>query len=179
MVLLAASSMMSLVVAGVGMVLGVLLVGWGLAGRALRLKRERAATAGRAEAAASDEPRMRALEARVSRLEGLVERMRGEMAEVKAGREAARDREAREARDEEPRVIRAAPVSRASRGAAPAAASPEPKLPRGELAADQEFAEVFALADRGLGAAEIAERLQRPTGQVELILNLRRHGIGA
>lgn len=176
MVLLAAGSVMSLVVAAGGVVLGVLLVGWGLAGRALRLKRERAAAAGRAEAAASEEPRVRALEARVSRLEGLVERMRGEMAEVKAGREAARDREAG---DEEPRVMKAAPVSRASRGAAPAAAAPEPKPPRGELAADQEFAEVFALADRGLGAAEIAERLQRPTGQVELILNLRRHGIGA
>jgi hypothetical protein len=34
--------------------------------------------------------------------------------------------------------------------------------------------EVYDLADQGLSPLEIAQRLDRPTGQIELILNLRR-----
>lgn len=34
--------------------------------------------------------------------------------------------------------------------------------------------EVYELADQGMSPLEIAQRLDRPTGQVELILNLRR-----
>ncbi|GJQ28228.1 MAG: hypothetical protein HBSAPP03_01120 [Phycisphaerae bacterium] len=40
-----------------------------------------------------------------------------------------------------------------------------------------EFAEVYDLADAGVGPIEIARRTGRPTGQVELILNLRRGGV--
>lgn len=50
----------------------------------------------------------------------------------------------------------------------------EPKpMPR----ASGEFAEVYDLADAGAPAVEIARRTGRPTGQVELILNLRRGGM--
>ncbi|CAG1003279.1 hypothetical protein PHYC_03054 [Phycisphaerales bacterium] len=44
--------------------------------------------------------------------------------------------------------------------------------PHGQV--DPAFAEVYELADQGLRPVEIARRTQRPTGQVELILNLRR-----
>lgn len=44
--------------------------------------------------------------------------------------------------------------------------------PHGQV--DPAFAEVYELADQGLRPVDIARRTQRPTGQVELILNLRR-----
>lgn len=43
--------------------------------------------------------------------------------------------------------------------------------------ANPAFGEVYDLADRGLSPVEIARQLGRPTGQVELILNLRRGNI--
>ena len=39
--------------------------------------------------------------------------------------------------------------------------------------ADEQHGPVYALADRGLGAGEIARELNRPRGEVELILALR------
>jgi hypothetical protein len=42
---------------------------------------------------------------------------------------------------------------------------------------DRPFAEIYELADQGLSAVEIARRTNRPTGQVELILNLRRGSV--
>jgi len=42
---------------------------------------------------------------------------------------------------------------------------------------DSQFREVYELADRGLSALDIAAKTQRPTGQVELILNLRRGSV--
>lgn len=47
----------------------------------------------------------------------------------------------------------------------------DPKPPRG---ADPTHARVHELADQGLSAVEIARAMGLPTGQVELILNLRR-----
>ncbi len=41
-----------------------------------------------------------------------------------------------------------------------------------------EHRDVYTLADRGLSPIEIATKLNRPTGQVELILNLRRAATG-
>ena len=50
----------------------------------------------------------------------------------------------------------------------------EPKpQPRGE-GVDASHLDVYELADNGHTPVEIAKRLDRPTGQVELILNLRR-----
>ncbi len=40
--------------------------------------------------------------------------------------------------------------------------------------ADASHQEVYELADGGLSAVDIARKLDKPTGQVELILNLRR-----
>jgi hypothetical protein len=56
------------------------------------------------------------------------------------------------------------------------AARPEPRSiePRARPSADTQHREVYELADMGLSHVEIAQRLERPTGQVELILNLRR-----
>jgi hypothetical protein len=56
------------------------------------------------------------------------------------------------------------------------AARPEPRSmePRSRPSADPQHREVYELADMGLSHVEIAQRLERPTGQVELILNLRR-----
>jgi hypothetical protein len=39
---------------------------------------------------------------------------------------------------------------------------------------DSSHRDVYALADQGLRPVDIARKLERPTGQVELILNLRR-----
>jgi hypothetical protein len=44
-------------------------------------------------------------------------------------------------------------------------------------APDPTFADVYALADAGLPPVEIARRTKRPTGQVELILNLRQGNV--
>jgi hypothetical protein len=38
---------------------------------------------------------------------------------------------------------------------------------------DPRHVEVYTLADQGLALAEIAQRLKRPNGEVELILALR------
>lgn len=59
-------------------------------------------------------------------------------------------------------------LKEASRGHVPAAPQ-----------AASEFDEVYALAEQGLTAVEIARRTHRPTGQVQLILNLRGHASAA
>ncbi|SRR5690606_13580587 len=59
----------------------------------------------------------------------------------------------------------------------PAGASPEPAAadpaPTAPDAIDPRHADVYALADEGLGPQDIAHRLNRPSGEVELILALR------
>lgn len=57
-----------------------------------------------------------------------------------------------------------APLKRRER---PAPAQPQPTL------WGEQHAEIFALADQGIGPSEIAKRLGRPKGEVELILHLR------
>lgn len=51
----------------------------------------------------------------------------------------------------------------------PVAATPPP-------ASNPTHRQIYELADSGLGPVEIAQRLDQPIGQVELILNLRRRG---
>lgn len=58
--------------------------------------------------------------------------------------------------------------------AASRAAPTEPAPATPSTPDDRGFHEIHALADQGLGALDIAKRTGRPTGQVELILNLRR-----
>lgn len=57
-----------------------------------------------------------------------------------------------------------------------AAESPATPRARSASVADP-FAEVYHLADQGLPSVEIARRTSRPTGQVDLILNLRRGSV--
>jgi small-conductance mechanosensitive channel len=49
--------------------------------------------------------------------------------------------------------------------------APPPRAPQREE--DQRHAAVYALADSGLTAGQIAQRLARPEGEIELILALR------
>ncbi len=55
--------------------------------------------------------------------------------------------------------------------------APEPaRTAPPERHADPTQRQIYELADSGLGPVEIAQRLDQPIGQVELILNLRRRG---
>ncbi|MFI4897733.1 MAG: hypothetical protein ACIARR_07900 [Phycisphaerales bacterium JB059] len=54
----------------------------------------------------------------------------------------------------------------------PAPVAPAPQ----HAASDPTHRQIYELADAGLGPVEIAQRLDQPIGQVELILNLRRRG---
>jgi hypothetical protein len=58
-----------------------------------------------------------------------------------------------------------------SRPADPPASSPDPAP--AEETVDPRHAAVYALADEGLSASAIAQRLRRPSGEIELILALR------
>lgn len=55
----------------------------------------------------------------------------------------------------------------------PVRAAPPPPA---EAQIDPTQRQIYDLADSGLGPVEIAQRLDQPIGQVELILNLRRRG---
>lgn len=58
-------------------------------------------------------------------------------------------------------------------GVGPGAGGGEAEPPAA-LAMDPVHRRVYELADRGMRPVEIARELERPTGQVELILSLRR-----
>lgn len=51
-------------------------------------------------------------------------------------------------------------------------AQDEPNLEPGDM--DPRHAEIYALADGGMSSSEIARKLDRPSGEIELILALRR-----
>ncbi len=137
-----------LLLAGGAIGIGVLLVAWGIFSR----KRE---VPGHARDGAENLTRelIDELEARAERLERLIERaeaMIGEYRELE------------------------------QRPAAKTLILPEPKpgfgaTARGEASifTDPMHREVCGMADDGMSPVEIARRLQMPTGQVELILNLR------
>jgi hypothetical protein len=54
-------------------------------------------------------------------------------------------------------------------------ASPAPAILPAETPPDPRHAEIYAMADSGRSPHEIARSLDRPNGEVELILALRRH----
>ncbi len=60
-----------------------------------------------------------------------------------------------------------------------AAARPEPRPEPHPEVTSERYARVYQLAERGLTVVEIAHELQMLTGEVELILALRRTGTGA
>lgn len=134
-----------LFVAGGVLGCGVVLVAWGLLSR----KRE---VPGHARDGAANLTRelIDELEARAERLERLIERADSVITEL-------REAESR-------------PQSR------PPAIIAEAKLrnpPEPSIFTDPVHRDVCAMAEEGLSPVDIARRLQMPTGQVELILNLR------
>ncbi|MCH7883883.1 MAG: DUF2802 domain-containing protein, partial [Planctomycetes bacterium] len=53
-------------------------------------------------------------------------------------------------------------------------AVPDPPPPEEKEIDDERYAPIYRLADSGLAAAEIAREVDRTTGEIELILSLRR-----
>jgi len=74
--------------------------------------------------------------------------------------------------------IRRLEAARAAPIAASAVVEAKP-VPAAVSAVSASHREVYELADAGLTPVQIAQRLSKPTGQVELILNLRRAATGA
>jgi hypothetical protein len=73
--------------------------------------------------------------------------------------------------DEEPQPGEFAPDGTSAMAAPAPETAPEPV----ETPPDPRHAEIYALADQGRSPYEIARSLDRPNGEVELILALRRH----
>ncbi|MGA2443027.1 MAG: hypothetical protein ABSH08_18905 [Tepidisphaeraceae bacterium] len=72
--------------------------------------------------------------------------------------------------DERIAAMNAPPPAKASQ-APPASLPPEPS---DSPAIDPRYAQVYALADQGRSSKDIAQQLNRPSGEIELILALRR-----
>lgn len=64
--------------------------------------------------------------------------------------------------------------SRRDRDGEPRAPEYAPPPPREELRTDARYSAIYTLADQGRSPLEIAQELDRPQGEVELILALRR-----
>ncbi len=60
------------------------------------------------------------------------------------------------------------------RTSAPPALAPELSSPPEPAVADPRHAQIYALADQGHSSRDIAQQLNRPSGEIELILALRR-----
>lgn len=125
----------------------VLVLGWALLSRRRELPGHARDGAAKLTRELIDE-----LEARAERLERLIERAESTLSELRASEQRAAAKP--------PAVITEAKL----RHAAPIEQS---------MVTDPVHREVCAMADDGLGPVDIARRLQMPTGQVELILNLR------
>lgn len=136
-----------LLLAGGVLGIGVLLIGWGVLSR----KRE---VPGHARDGAEKLTRelIDELEARAERLERLIERAETTITELRASEQRAAAKPVQ--------VIAEAKLKRE--------ATMEPSM-----TTDPVHREVCAMSDDGLSPVDIARRLQMPTGQVELILNLR------
>ncbi|MBX3381801.1 MAG: hypothetical protein KF805_17035 [Phycisphaeraceae bacterium] len=136
-----------LLLAGGALGIGVLLVGWGFFSRKREVPGHARDGAERLTRELIDE-----LEARAERLERLIERAETTITELRENEQRAAARPAS--------VIAEAKMRNVP--------TPEPSI-----FTDPVHREVCAMADDGLSAVDIARRLQMPTGQVELILNLR------
>jgi len=67
----------------------------------------------------------------------------------------------------------------ALRSAAQPSPSPQGALEMESAPPDPQHAQVYALADQGHSASQIAQQLKRPSGEIELILALRQGGVSA
>ncbi|MBY0113585.1 MAG: hypothetical protein K2Y21_12245 [Phycisphaerales bacterium] len=140
-----------ILLAGGAIGIGVVLVVWGLLSRKRDVPGHARDSAEKLTRDLIDE-----LESRAERLEKLMARADATLAEL---------------RNAERRVAAAPPSS-------PPKRMPEQTLeakPREQhsIFTDPVHVEVCTLAEQGLGPVDIARRMQLPTGQVELILNLR------
>lgn len=138
-----------LLLAGGILGIGVLLVVWGMFSRKRELPGHARDGAEKLTRELIDE-----LEARAERLERLIERAETTITELRANEQRA----AAGSRTAVTQVIAEAKLKNVA----------EPSI-----FTDPMHREVCAMADDGLSPVDIARRLQMPTGQVELILNLR------
>lgn len=137
-----------LLLAGGVLGIGVLLVLWGIFSRKREVPGHARDGAERLTRELIDE-----LEARAERLERLIGRAETAIAQLRESEQRASAR---------PQTV----IAEAKLRNVPSA--PEPSI-----ISDPMHREVCAMSDEGLSAVDIARRLQMPTGQVELILNLR------
>jgi hypothetical protein len=137
------------------MFLGVLLVAWWYRRRLPQAAKAVPANSGEAAAMARD-------------LSELVERLADEL-----DRKAERVEQLLAAADERIRQLERMELSKPA-ASADRLIEPRPKARAETLSVETPHREVYALADAGLGPVDIARKLDRPTGQIELILNLRR-----
>jgi hypothetical protein len=140
-----------LLLAGGILGIGVLLVLWGMFSRKRDLPGHARDGAERLTRELIDE-----LEARAERLERLIERAETTITELRASEQRAIA------------VSRAGATQVIAEAKLKNVAQAEPSI-----FTDPMHREVCAMADDGLSPVDIARRLQMPTGQVELILNLR------
>ena len=126
--------------------IGVVLIAWGVLSRKRDVPGHARDSAEKLTRDLIDE-----LEARAERLEKLIGRAEATLVEL-------RDTERR--------------LAAAPKKAAEAIVEPKPRQEH-SIFTDPMHTEVCALAEQGLGPVDIARRMQLPTGQVELILNLR------
>lgn len=140
-----------LLLAGSVLGIGVLLIGWGIFSRKREVPGHARDGAERLTRELIDE-----LEARAERLERLIERAETTITELRASEQRA----ATGARSGATQVIAEAKLKHVVQTEQSAMTDPMHR-------------EVCAMADDGLSSVDIARKLQMPTGQVELILNLR------
>lgn len=137
-----------ILLAGGALGIGVVLIVWGLVSRKRSVPGHARDSAEKLTRDLIDE-----LESRAERLEKVIERAESTLGEL---------------RDAERRAAAAPPPIR--RGET--IVEPKPREQH-SIFTDPVHVEVCTLAEQGLGPVDIARRMQLPTGQVELILNLR------
>lgn len=142
-----------ILLAGGALGIGAVLLLWGLMARKRDLPGHARDSAEKLARDLIDE-----LESRAERLDKLIERADATLTEL-------RDAERRAA------VLAAAPLPSPSRHH-DRVVEPKPRDAH-SIFTDPLHVEVCALAEQGIGPVDIARRTQLPTGQVELILNLR------
>ncbi|HEX2838047.1 MAG TPA: hypothetical protein VHN77_07980 [Phycisphaerales bacterium] len=169
---------------------GAALIAWALASRAKALRAAKAVQTANADASTSD-PNLaedmqeltdrlaRELDTRAQRLERLIVTADERISRLEALEERLGAHLEQAQRAAKPRV----PTTSLAASAAPhAELKPAPvevpALTGMGGSGDPGIAAVYQLADQGLPAVQIAQRTGRPTGQVELILNLRRAAMG-
>jgi hypothetical protein len=111
------------------------------------------------------------LDTRAARLELLIQEADGRLAALKAN--GSPHPVSAPAPAEQPIIAKAPPAEPAP--VEPPAAEPLAPQPPAETPPDPRHADIYSMADQGRSPHEIARLLNRPNGEVELILALRPH----